>query len=85
MIVQIFSGTLGGLAYACSGLANAKKRESFDYKKMAPTLIIAAIVGGLSGYMGQDYGIVTNSSIAAGITVIIEKYYKAAYAKFKSF
>lgn len=77
---QVFVGVVGGFCYSLSGLANAKARESFDWKKMAPTIIVAAIVGGVAGFTGQDYGIVVNGSMAAGITVIVEKTWKALWA-----
>jgi energy-converting hydrogenase Eha subunit A len=81
MITQIISGIVGGLAYSLSGLANKGKRESFDWKKMTPTLIIAAVVGGIAGFTGQDYGLVANGAVAAGITVVVEKFWKALTKK----
>ncbi len=83
MIGQIITGAVGGLAYSLSGLANKDKRESFSWGKMTPTIIVAAIVGGIAGATGQDYGIIVNGSAAAGITVIVEKLYKAILKKIK--
>ena len=77
MIIQILTGAVGGLAYSLSGYANAKKREGFDLKKMAPTVIVAAIVGGIAGFLGQDYGVVNSGAMAAGVTAVVEKCYKA--------
>lgn len=79
--IQAVTGAVGGLAYALSGLANKDKRETFDWKKMLPTLVVAAIVGGLAGFMGQDYGYMANGATAAGITVIVEKFFKAMFLK----
>jgi hypothetical protein len=77
-IILIAQGAIGGLAYALSGYANADKRtESFDYWKFVPTIVIAGVVGGIAGFTGQDYGILVNSSMAAGITVVVEKVFKA--------
>jgi len=81
MLIQIVNGAVGGLAYALSGLANKSAREKFDWTKMVPTLVVAGIVGGIAGYTGQDYGIVVNGSVAAGITVVVEKLYKAVKNK----
>jgi len=81
MIPQIMTGAIGGLAYSLSGLANKNSRESFDWKKMVPTIIIAGIVGAIAGFTGQDYGIVANGAAAAGITVIVEKGWKAIWHK----
>jgi len=80
IITKVGIGVVGGLAYALSGLANAKKREGFDWKKMAPTLIIAGIVGGIAGFTGQDYGIIIQGSMAAGVTAVVEKLCKASWA-----
>ena len=82
MLSQIITGIAGGLAYSLSGLANSKKREGFQWNKMLPTLIIAGIVGAIAGFTGQDYGIVAGGSIAAGVTVVVEKLFKATKAKF---
>jgi len=81
MIQQILLGAVGGIAYASAGLANKEKRESFNWKKMLPTVIIGAIVGGISGFTGQDYGMIANAGYAAGITVIVEKVFKAIFLK----
>jgi len=80
-ITLIISGIVGGLAYSLSGLANKNTRESFDWKKMTPTVIVAGVVGGIAAFTGQDYGFVVNSSMAAGITVVVEKLYKAITTK----
>ena len=81
MIGNIITGVVGGLAYSLSGLANKSKRETFDWKKMVPTLVIAAVIGGIAGVTGQDYGIVANGAMAAGITVIIQKFYSSVKKK----
>ncbi len=81
MMIQIVIGAVGGLAYSLSGLANKDKRESFDWKKMLPTLVIAGVIGGIAGFTGQDYGMVANGAMAAGITVIIEKFAKAIFLR----
>ena len=82
MITQIINGVVGGLAYSLSGLANKDKREGFDWKKMIPTLVIAGIVGGIASYLGQDYGLVANGATAAGITVVVEKFWKAIWRRY---
>ena len=76
---QAITGVIGGLAYSLSGLANKNKRESFDWKKMLPTLVVAGIVGGIAGLMGQDYGYMANGATAAGITVVVEKFFKSIF------
>ena len=76
-LIPVVTGAIGGLAYSLSGLAAKDKRESFDWKKMLPTIVIAGIVGGIAGFMGQDYGMVADSSIAAGITAVVMKLWSA--------
>jgi len=78
---QILNGLIGGLAYSLAGLANKSKREKFNWKKMAPTLIVAAIIGGIAGATNQDYGVVANGAMAAGLTAVIEKIWKAIYRR----
>ena len=81
MITQIINGIVGGLAYSLSGLANKGKRESFDWKKMAPTLVLAGVIGGIASYLGQDYGVFANSASAAGITVVVQKFWKSIFGR----
>jgi len=82
MIEQILSGIIGGLAYSLSGLAKTESKDTFDWKKMAPTVVIGIVIGGIAGFLNQDYGIVANSSLAAGLTAVIENGFKAIYRKF---
>jgi len=82
MLSQILTGIIGGLAYSLSGFANAKKKESFELSKMIPTLLIAVVIGAIAGYTGQDYGIIAGGSMVAGLTVVIEKVFKAVKSKF---
>ena len=81
MLSQILTGIIGGLAYSLSGFANAKKKEEFSISKMLPTLIIAGVIGGFAGFTGQDYGIIAGGSMVAGLTVVIEKVFKAIKTK----
>jgi len=81
MLEQIITGLIGGLAYSLSGLANKQEREKFQLGKMAPTIITAGIIGAIAGYLGLDYGNVANGAMAAGITAVVEKTWKAIYKK----
>ena len=45
--------------------------------KAVPTLIISAIVGGIAGYTGNDFGILINGSMAAGISAVVQKAWAA--------
>lgn len=83
MWMQVLYGAIGGLAYSLAGLANKEKRESFNIWKMLPTVIIATIVGGIAGFQGVDYGFLVDSSMAAGITVVVEKVFKAIFLRKK--
>lgn len=82
MFVEIITGVVGGLAYSLSGLAAKDKREGFDWKKMAPTLVIAGVVGGVAGFTGQDYGVVANGVLALGVTAFVQKIWQAIQSKF---
>lgn len=76
MYEQILTGVIGGIAVALAGIAKKNPKEAFLWSKIIPTLIISAIVGGVAGYMNQDYGLVANSAIAAGITSVVENTWK---------
>ena len=82
MLEQIISGAIGGLAFSLSGLAKANTKEKFAFGKMIPTIVVGLAVGAVAGYMNQDYGIVANTSLAAGITSVIENVWKAIYRRF---
>lgn len=82
MFEQVLSGVIGGVVYSFAGFANKPAKEKFDYKKMLTTLVVAAVVGGVAGYMGQDYGMLVNSSMAAGFTAVVQKAVAAVWKKF---
>jgi prolipoprotein diacylglyceryltransferase len=84
MINQILTGIIGGLAFSLSGLAKKENKEDFDWTKMIPTIVIGGIIGGIAGFMNQDYGVIANSSLAAGLTAVIENGWKAIYRKYLS-
>ena len=75
--ILILEGVAGGLVYALSGLANKPAKERFDWKKLLPTLAVSAVVGGVAGFTGQDFGILINSAMAAGFTATVQKFWQA--------
>ena len=81
IIVQIITGAIGGLAISVAGLMKASKKEKFDWKKMAPTIVVAGVIGGIAGYLNQDYGVVANGALAGGVTNVVENLFKAVYRK----
>jgi len=78
---QIVTGLVGGLAISLSGLAKKESRENFDLKKMAPTVIIAGVVGAIAGWQGLDYGMAANGTLAIAVTVFVENAWKAFWRK----
>ena len=81
IIAQVLIGAVGGLAISVAGLMKKDKKEGFNFMKMAPTIVVAGIVGGVAGYLGQDYGMVANGALAGGITNVVENVFKAIYRK----
>jgi len=79
--LMIGYGVLGGLGYGFSGLMNKDKRESFNWKKMGSTLILSGIIGGVAGFMNIDYGMAASLPMIAGVTVVVEKVWKAFWKK----
>lgn len=81
MWTQIVSGAVGGLAYSLSGLAKKQTRESFEWSKMLPTIVVGGIIGAIAGLTNQDYGYVANTTGIAGLTAFIENIWKALWRK----
>lgn len=79
--ITIVEGLIGGLAFSLSGLAKKEGRESFDFVKMLPTIVIGGIIGVVAGFTNQDYGIVANTGAIAGLTALVENFWKAVYRK----
>jgi hypothetical protein len=79
--LMILQGMAGGLAVSLAGFSKSGKKESFDWLKFGQTLIVSAIIGGIAAFTNQDYGLVANSAIAAGITGIVENLGKALFRK----
>ncbi len=80
--ILIGEAILGGLVYSLSGLANKPSKEKFDWKKAAPTIIISVAVGAIAGFTGQDFGVVMNGAMAAGISAVVQKFWSAIAKKF---
>ena len=78
---QIITGIVGGLAFSLSGLAKKESRESFEWMKMIPTIIVGGAIGVIAGLTNQDYGIVANTSGIAGLTAVVENFWKAIIRK----
>lgn len=77
----IVTGLIGGLAYSLSGLSKKETREKFNWIKMIPTIIIGGAIGVIAGLTNQDYGIVANGAGIAGLTALVENFWKAIYRK----
>jgi len=73
MIGQIIQGIAGGIIYSLTGYANKKEKEGFNFNKMWPTLVVSAIIGAIAGATNQDFGIVANTTMITGCTVVVEK------------
>ena len=80
MWTQIVSGAIGGIAYSLTGLAKTQG-ESFDWKKMIPTVIVGLVLGGIAGLTNQEYGVVIDTVGIAGMTALVENCGKAIYRK----
>lgn len=73
---QIIYGILGGALYGVSGYL--KSGEKFDWKKLARTIILAALVGVTNALLGlpitEDAVLI---ALSAGEVAIIENFLKA--------
>jgi len=81
MLTQIITGVIGGAIYSLTGLAKSQDKNGFDWKKMAPTLVVGLVVGGIAGFLNLDFGIVANTSLSAGITAVVENIGKTVKRK----
>jgi hypothetical protein len=74
-------GLVGGLAISLSGLAKKESRDTFSWSKMLPTIVIGGAIGIIAGLTNQDYGTVADTAGIAGLTALVENFWKGIYRK----
>ena len=78
MWANILQGAIGGAVFAFTGYAkNQKKDEGFDFFKFGTSIVVAAVIGGIAGYAGMEYGAVADMTLAGGFGLGIENLFKA--------
>jgi len=77
VVKAIIAGAICGSVTALLGYAKSSTAESFDWKKARQTMIIGAVIGGISGYFGWSYDKAEEWASNMGITTLIEYIKKA--------
>jgi len=77
IIKAVIAGAICGSITALLGYAKSSTTESFDWKKARQTMIIGAVIGGISGYFGWSYDKAEEWASNMGITTLIEYIKKA--------
>lgn len=71
-------GAAGGLVYGLLGWFKNYKYEDgeFDFWKMAPTIVLAGVIGLVGGWLGLEESILVGMSVPVFFTHIIQKAFK---------
>ena len=72
VIKGIIIGAICGAITALLGYAKSVTVEKFDPKKATQTIVVGAVVGGISGYYGWSYEKGEEWASNVGITTLIE-------------
>ena len=79
----ILIGMICGAITALLGYAKSVTSEKFNLKKAVQTIIVGAVVGGISGYFGWTYEQAEEWASNMGITTILEYLKKAVWRKIR--
>jgi hypothetical protein len=71
------AGAFSGLATALLGYAKSSKTESFNINKAVQTMIVGAIVGAISGFLGVPFTQAYEYLSSVGAITLIEYIKKA--------
>lgn len=71
-LAGVIAGLIGGLGYGLIGYAK-NHEDGFNLKALLALVIPAGIVGGLSGYLGQDFSVVMSGTAGVAVTQFIKK------------
>ena len=81
--VGILHGAIIGIGTAILGYAKSVKTEKFNNKKFMQTVIVGAIIGGISGYYGWTYQQALEWAGNAGLITLVEYIKKAVWRRLK--
>jgi len=83
IIKSVIIGAISGAIIALTGYAKASTVETFMWNKAGQTIIIGAVIGGISGYYGWTYEKAEEWTANMGILVIVEHIKKAILRRLK--
>ena len=81
IVKGIAVGAVCGAVTALLGYAKSVTAEKFDPKKAAQTIVVGAVVGGVSGYYGWSYEESHEWATNIGLITLIEYLKKAVWRK----
>jgi len=86
-MLEIIKGTIIGVICgtitALLGYAKSVTSEEFDPKKAIQTMVVGAVVGGVSGYYGWTYDQAEEWASNIGLVTLTEYLKKAIWRKIK--
>jgi len=77
MVSGIFAGTVCGAVTALLGYAKSVTVEKFNPKKALQTVVVGAVIGGVSGYYGWSYSRAEEWATNVGLITLVEYLKKA--------
>ncbi len=80
MIDNIIGGAVSAAFYGWTAYKKQKATtEQFEWKRLAPVVILGGVIGGVAGYSGIDYNMVIDASWTGYAAIIIENAWKWVY------
>jgi len=83
IVKGIVVGAICGAVTALLGYAKSVTSEKFEPAKAAQTIVVGAVVGGVSGYYGWTYEEAEEWATNIGLTTLVEYLKKAIWRKIR--
>ena len=77
MLRQVLAGIANGIVISLLGYLKSSTVESFSPRKMLQTVVVGAVVGGVSGFYGRTYEEAYEWCANMGIITVVEYVKKA--------
>lgn len=82
MYEKIIAGVIAGVGYSIIGwkkTVDKDKKTKFEWLKLGQSVAICGIVGGFSGYTGQEFGILITGMVGVGVTKLVNSIWKIIF------
>ena len=77
---NVLLGAIGGAAVGLGGFLRKKDRQ-FDLQKIAPTVIVSTIFGGIAGYQNINLSAVEGAAYAGFVSTMVTNLWKAFWRR----